>query len=135
MMIKAPVATINMEMEDNYSKFSKNYSDNQFWGKLKDAAAKAGARVVYCALVLYYVLKSPGTPTADRAKIIGALGYLILPLDLVPDWIPVVGFPDDLAALLWGVYSVSRNITPEIKEQARVKLSEWFKDYDPSELL
>ncbi len=135
MMIKAPVATINMEMEDNYSKFSKNYSDNQFWGKLKDAAAKAGARVVYCALVLYYVLKSPGTPTADRAKIIGALGYLILPLDLVPDWIPVVGFTDDLAALLWGVYSVSRNITPEIKEQARVKLSEWFKDYDPSELL
>jgi uncharacterized membrane protein YkvA (DUF1232 family) len=135
MMIKAPVTTINMEMEDNYSKFSKNYSDNQFWGKLKDAAAKAGARVVYCALVLYYVLKSPGTPTADRAKIIGALGYLILPLDLVPDWIPVVGFTDDLAALLWGVYSVSRNITPEIKEQARVKLSEWFKDYDPSELL
>ena len=122
-------------MEDNFSKFRNNFSDNQFWAKLRNAAAKAGARVVYCALVLYYVLKSPGTPTADRAKIIGALGYLILPLDLIPDWIPVVGFTDDLAALLWGIYSVSRNITPEIKEQARMKMSEWFKNYDPSELL
>ena len=122
-------------MEDNFSKFRDNFSDNQFWAKLKKVAAKAGARVVYCALILYYVLKNPGTPTADRAKILGALGYLILPLDLIPDWIPVAGFTDDLAALLWGVYSVSRNITPEIKEQARLKMSEWFKNYDPSELL
>ena len=122
-------------MQDNFGEFRRNFSDNQFWEKLKKTAAKAGAKVVYCALLLYYVLKSPGTPSADRAKIIGALGYLILPLDLIPDWIPVAGYTDDLAALMWGIYSVSKNITPEIKERARNKMSEWFSSYNSSELL
>ena len=117
-------------MEDDFSSFRDNFSDNQFWGKLKGFAARAGIKVVYAALLLYYVLKSPGTPVKDRAKIIGALGYFILPLDLLPDAIPVIGFTDDLAALVWGLYSVARNITPEVKAKATATLHEWFGDFD-----
>lgn len=118
----------------NYDRFRKNFSDNQFWEKLKKIASKAGARLVYAALLLYYVLKSPGTPQKDRLKILGALGYLILPTDLIPDGIPMAGYADDLAALTWAIYSVAKNITPEIKIQAQDKLGTWFKDYNPSDL-
>ena len=74
-----------------------------------------------------------GNP-ADRMKIIGALGYFILPVDLIPDYLPVLGFSDDLAALTWALYSVAKNITPEVKVQAQEQLGKWFKDYLPSDI-
>lgn len=119
-----------MKALDNYDRYQRHFSDDQFWQKLKRMARKAGIKVVYAALLLYYVLRNPGTPRADRTKIIGALGYLILPTDLIPDFIPVAGYTDDLAALMWALYSVARNVTPEVKIQARQKLGEWFEDYD-----
>ncbi|MBQ8061336.1 MAG: DUF1232 domain-containing protein [Bacteroidales bacterium] len=114
----------------NYDKYQKYFSDDQFWGKVKKLARRAGIKIVYIALLLYYVMRNPATPKADRTKIIGALGYLLLPTDLIPDFIPVAGYTDDLAALTWALYSVAKNITPEVKIQARQKLGEWFEDYD-----
>ena len=105
--------------EKNYDKYQKNYSESEFWIKLKKVARKAGVKVVYAALLLYYVLRNPATPSADRAKILGALGYFILPIDLLPDFLPVAGFTDDLAALTWALYSVARNVTPEVRIMAR----------------
>ncbi|MEE3389990.1 MAG: YkvA family protein [Candidatus Cryptobacteroides sp.] len=122
-------------MADNqFDKYQKNYSDNQFWEKIRKVAKSAGVKVVYAALLLYYVMKNPATPKADRLKIIGALGYLILPMDLIPDFVPAVGFTDDLAALIWGLYSVSKNITPEVKLQAKERLGTWFKEYSEADL-
>jgi len=123
-----------MQVLDNYDKYRKYFSDDQFWGKLKKLARKAGVKIVYAALQLYYVLRNPATPRADRTKIIGALGYLILPADLIPDFLPAVGYTDDLAALMWALYSVARNVTPEVKIMARQKLGEWFEDYDNTDL-
>ena len=123
-----------MQVLDNYDKYRKYFTDDQFWGKLKKLARKAGIKIVYAALLLYYVLRNPATPRSDRTKILGALGYLILPADLIPDLLPVVGYTDDLAAIMWALYSVAKNVTPEVKIQAREKLGEWFNDYDNNDL-
>ena len=120
--------------EKDIQKYEKHYDDNAFWEKLQKFARKAGIKVTYAALLLYYVLKSPTTSGKDRAKIIGALGYFILPIDLIPDFIPVAGYTDDLAALVWGVYCVIKSITPDVKAQAAAKLHEWFGAFDDSEL-
>ena len=85
-------------------------------------------------LLLYYVLKDPSTPKQYKAMIIGALGYFILPLDLIPDVVPVVGYTDDIAALAGVLVAVAKCVSPEIKEQAKAKLAEWFGEYDESEL-
>ena len=121
-------------MDQDLEKYTPHYDENAFWEKLKKFARKAGIKVSYAALLLYYVLKSPSTSGKDRAKIIGALGYFILPIDLIPDFIPVAGYTDDLAALVWGVYCVIKSITPEVKAQAATKLHEWFGTFDDSEL-
>ncbi len=123
----------NLNLPD-FSKYNRNFSESKFWDKLAAFAKSAGLKVVASALLLFYVLKSEATPRADKAKIIGALGYFILPVDLIPDFIPVAGFTDDLAALTWGIWSVAKNITPEIKAQTRVKLREWFKEMDEEDL-
>ena len=125
----------NKEIKDEeIVKYSSHYEENAFWAKLQKFARKAGIKVTYAALLLYYVLKSPETSGKDRAKIIGALGYFILPIDLIPDFIPIAGYTDDLAALVWGVYCVIKSITPDVKAQAALKLHEWFGEFDDKEL-
>ncbi len=47
---------------------------------------------------LISALDNPATPTHMKALIIGAIGYIILPLDLIPDLTPVIGYSDDLAS-------------------------------------
>lgn len=124
----------NVKTPENIESYGKNYSDDGLWNKLASVAKKAGLKVVYLALILFYALKSPDTSAADRTIIIGALGYFILPVDLVPDFIPVAGYGDDLGALLWAVARVAKNITPAVKQQAKDKLHDWFGDYDQSKL-
>lgn len=61
-----------------------------------------------------------------KALIYSALGYLIMPLDLIPDTIPVVGFSDDLIVLSSAVAASALYITPEIKQKTQDKMREWF---------
>lgn len=49
-----------------------------------------------------------------------------MPIDLIPDVIPGLGFTDDAATLVTIIKVVKNNITPEIENQAREKLAEWF---------
>lgn len=105
----------------NIENYGGHYSDSSLWDKIKKLLGKAGKEVVYNALTLYYALQNPKLPTKDKAIIIGALGYLILPADLVPDFLPLVGYTDDAAALYAAIKKVWGSITPEVKLKARAK--------------
>lgn len=111
---------------DNAERFGGNYNEPDFWKKLKSLAGKAGHKVAYNALLLYYVLTSRDVPVRYKGIIIGALGYLILPIDLIPDFIPVAGFTDDLAALVAVVKMVSDCVDAEIERKAKEKVEELF---------
>ena len=78
-----------------------------------------GSKLLYPALQLYYVLQSKDVPVKVKTLIIGALGYLILPADLVPDFIPALGFTDDLTALMVALRTVNKYITPDINARAK----------------
>ena len=124
----------NSKVPQNIESYQSNYSESGLWKKVKSVAKKAGIKTIYMVLLLHYVLKSPDVPLEDKARIYGALGYFILPIDLIPDFIPAVGYSDDVAALAFALHAVWKNVTPEIKEQAQRKLREWFGSFDPDEL-
>lgn len=108
-------------------RYEQHYDDNTFWKKLRRTAASVGAKVLYPALQLYFLLQSKEVPVKAKTLIIGALGYLILPTDLVPDFIPALGFTDDLTALMLALRTVSKHITPEIKRQAKEQTDKLLK--------
>ncbi len=105
-------------------RYQKNYSEKGLWEKLAKVARKAGEKVIYAVLLLYYVLIDPKTPMSYKSVIIGALGYFILPMDIIPDFIPIAGFTDDLTALLACIKAVNACITPEIQQRAKDRISQ-----------
>ncbi len=78
------------------------------------------------ALWLYYAAQQPNTPVWAKTVIYGALAYFVLPVDAVPDAIPVVGFTDDLGALAAALGTVSMYVTDQVKTMAAEKMKEWF---------
>lgn len=123
-----------MKKPEHIEKYRSNYSEKGLMNKLAAVAKRAGVKAVYAVLLLYYALQSPQTSAKDKSIIYGALGYFILPLDLIPDFIPLAGFGDDMGALLWAISRVVANITDEVRAQAKLKLRDWFGDYDRREL-
>lgn len=113
-------------MSEENSGYAKDYSDNNFWDKVKNFALVAGKEVIGKALQLYYALQDPATPAWAKAVIIPALGYFIFPLDAIPDITPFAGYADDLGVLTIAIATVSTSITDAIKAKAEVKLTEWF---------
>ncbi len=104
---------------DTAPQYERHYNEDSFWKKLKHIATLIGSKVLYPALQLYYVLQSKDVPVKVKTLIVGALGYLILPADLVPDFIPALGFTDDLTALMVALRTVNKYITPDINARAK----------------
>ncbi|MFD2618749.1 YkvA family protein [Terrilactibacillus laevilacticus] len=123
------------ELEKEIESTSKHYSEEKFWNKLTKFAKKAGSSVVYAVLLLYFTLQKPEVPVKVKAIIIGALGYFILPFDLIPDVAVGVGYTDDLGALGVALFQVAMYIDEDIKNKAKDKLREWFGEgVDTSEI-
>jgi uncharacterized membrane protein YkvA (DUF1232 family) len=122
-----------MELPD-FMNYAGKFSQKDFVDKIARIAKRAGAKLVYAALILYYTLQSDKISTKDKAIIIGALGYLISPLDVVPDAIPIAGLSDDLAVLLYVLKMVWTDIDPEVKQRAKQKLDQWFDDDEIREI-
>ena len=116
-----------MELPD-FMSYANKFSQSDFVEKISRIAKRAGAKLVYAALILYYTLQSDKVSTANKALIIGALGYMISPLDIIPDAIPIVGLTDDLAVLLYVLKKVWGDVAPEIQEKAKQRLSKWFDE-------
>ena len=107
-------------------KYAEDYSENGLWEKVRDNVTAIGLTLIYKALQLYYVAQSPNCPTKVKAGIYAALGYLISPIDLIPDFTPVVGYADDATAVGVALLLAQMYITEDIKAQARGKIKDLF---------
>ena len=95
-------------------------------GLLKKILLRAGRTIAQPALEGFELIMDNSTPPQVRISIIGALTYLIVPVDLIPDFIPATGFSDDLVALTAVISLWQHYITPEMKFRAKCKLDKWF---------
>lgn len=122
-----------MELPD-FMSYSNKFSQKDFVDKIARIAKRAGAKLIYAALLLYYTLQSDRISTKDKAIIVGALGYMISPLDVIPDAIPIAGLTDDLAVLLYVLKKIWVDVDPEVKERAKQKLVNWFDEDEIREI-
>ena len=121
-----------MELPD-FMSHSNYFSPNEFLEKISKVAKRAGSKFVYVALILYYTLQSPNVSKRDKALIIGALGYMISPFDVLPDAYPIVGLSDDMAVLLFVLHRVWNNVDPDIQRKAKERLNSWFDEDEMEE--
>lgn len=124
----------NYTSEIDEEKYGKEYSEEKLFTKILKFAKKAGIKIIYVVLLLFYTLQKSTTPKWVKTAIIGALGYFILPIDLIPDFIPVAGYTDDYGVLITALGATAFYIDAESKENARKKLHDWFGEYDYKEL-
>ncbi|MCO7579778.1 MULTISPECIES: YkvA family protein [Pseudomonas] len=96
------------------------------WRKIGRYASRIGRTLIQKALWLYYAAQRPQTPIWAKTTIYAALGYFILPLDIVPDLLPGAGYTDDLGLLAGSVVAVAAHINAEVREQASARLADWF---------
>ena len=107
-------------------KFRSPYSDAAFHSKLLRFAGAIGREGLRSALILYYTLQRKDLPVKTRAIILGALGYLILPADVVPDIIPMLGFTDDIGILAAALAAVAMYVDDASRAKADAALERWL---------
>jgi uncharacterized membrane protein YkvA (DUF1232 family) len=93
----------------------------RFWQKLRALAARLPFAEDLVAA--HYCAFDRQTPLHVKAALIGALAYFVLPADVAPDVLPVIGYTDDAAMLAGALKLVASHITPDHREAARQKLA------------
>ncbi len=107
------------------------YSAPRLWRTLKKASISAGRKTLLTALTLFYCLQDRDTPTWAKGVIVGALGYLVLPTDLIPDIIPGAGYGDEWGALVAALGAVAAYIKDEHKAKAEAQVTRLFGVANP----
>jgi uncharacterized membrane protein YkvA (DUF1232 family) len=89
----------------------------QFWAKAK----RVGALLPFAEdlLAAYYCAFDRNTPLHVKASLVGAIAYFVLPFDVIPDMLPLLGFTDDAAVLATALKLVAGHIRPEHRDAAR----------------
>ena len=129
--IKEIVAAFKLEdIINNLKIYEKHFSESELWNKVTKIGKSIGATLMYPVLLLFNLLKSSETDLKEKTMIIGALGYFILPVDLLPDAIAGVGFTDDIAALSAIISALASCVTLEIQEQSKQKCHDLLGDID-----
>lgn len=117
------IEDVPFEEVHEIEKYGTYYSDNRLWKKIERVAKKVGATVLLPVFTLYYMLQDDKVSLQHKAYIVGALGYFILPIDLIPDGIlPVIGFTDDIAVMTL-VLKLVKDSTP--RKSRHVPTSAW----------
>jgi len=125
-----------MRLFDNIHQYTKHYDESELKSFLRSYGKKLGNTVMLYALIVLTLIGDYRVPLKLRILLTASVGYLILPTDLISDFLPVIGFTDDIAFLTYVITSANDYITPEVKEEAKGKMSRWLKiDYDDVEII
>lgn len=112
--------------EIDYARYSDKYDEHRFLSKGAKVARKLGRTVVRPVVLLYCALRYGHLSFADKVKVVGMLGYFLLPLDFLPDFIAGIGYSDDLLGALYLLRKLHKSITPEVKAEADELLDRWL---------
>jgi uncharacterized membrane protein YkvA (DUF1232 family) len=93
----------------------------RFWKKLKGLAARLP--FAEDLIAAHYCAFDRQTPLHVKAVLVGALAYFVVPVDFIPDVLPIIGYSDDAAVLAAAIKLVSSHITSDHREAAQQTLA------------
>lgn len=97
------------------------------WAAIQSNAGQVGLETTRVMLELFYVLKSPETSIVDKTLIVTALGYQLLPEDILPrEKYGLLGFLDNIVTIGFAYSKVKSSVTPQIANQVNNILYQWF---------
>ena len=94
------------------------------WQRLKRWAKALRSDV----MSLWFAARDPRTPTAARLLGVALAAYALSPIDLIPDFIPVLGYLDELILLPAGIWLCLRLIPAPVLAAARAAADRWFAE-------
>ena len=97
----------------------KYYSDKKFKSKFMKIGDVLGKKAMEAAATLYVALRSPDMPKSNKVIVLAALGYFILPFDIIADFLPIAGLTDDTFVILTALGKVYLEITDDMKLEAK----------------
>jgi uncharacterized membrane protein YkvA (DUF1232 family) len=92
--------------------------------RLKRWAAELKAQ----AVTLWFCRRDPRTPLSAKLLAGVVVAYAFSPIDLIPDFIPVIGYLDDLILVPLGIYLTLRLIPPPVLADARRQADAWLAE-------
>ena len=120
--------------EKELQKYEQHYNDSSFLDKVTKYGKLIGINALYKAVQLWFVMQKPDVPATTKAVIMGALGYLIAPLDFLPDLMPVLGYTDDFVAITFALIKVQGYIDEEVERKSKHLLAKIFGEEAVSKL-
>lgn len=119
--------------------YADRFNAEEMWEKLRDQAAKAGQEIVMMVLTMFYTIrdgvKGSGVSDVkikDVVLLAGAIAYFVCPMDAIPDFVPGLGYSDDLAALTFAYKKAFGIFSTAAKGTAMEKTAELLgKNFNP----
>ena len=91
------------------------------WEQLKRWAAELRNE----GMTLWFCCRHPDMPWLPRIFALLVVGYFLSPIDLIPDFIPVIGYLDDLILVPIGIYLTLKLVPQHVIEESRAKARDW----------
>ena len=82
-------------------------------------------------IVLWFCTRHPRTPFMAKALAAGLVAYAFSPIDLIPDFIPVLGYLDDLVIVPVGVWLVLKLVPTDVMAECRAQAARWIEERRP----
>lgn len=121
-------------MLEKLKNYKKAFSSSKLVQRLPNYLKAIGIKAIYTVLLLFNAYQRKETPTWAKNIILGTLGYLLAPIDGIPDITPFLGFTDDMGVVSFGLVSIACYINEDVRKDARQQLSKWFDKYDEDAL-
>lgn len=103
------------------SKLKQNKDELLVKKKFENKAKKLAGKIKFLqdAVELYYCAIDPKTEIWVKGLAFSALAYFIIPLDAVPDYIPIAGYLDDAGIIAMAVKKLSDKVTEDHRKKAK----------------
>lgn len=95
---------------------------------LSDDLRRWARRVKRDGVTLWFAYRNPGTPMATKVLCMFVVAYALSPIDLVPDFIPVLGYVDDVLLLPGLIWLAIRLIPVEVLTTCRIQAEKWLEE-------